>query len=123
MANKDTAKLWFQTHDYPTQAEFYQLFEWLRWTDVPLNIAEVSGLTEILNGLATPVERFFTTGAVFEHTIPIGYELERFVLQPAANCFPSAEIEDSDTVGLFGVLLPADPGTTIKPSGKSFPVF
>lgn len=33
MAFKDDVKQWFETGDYPTQAQFWQKFEWLRWKD------------------------------------------------------------------------------------------
>lgn len=33
MTNKDTAKTWFERGDKPTQAQFAQVFEWLRWKD------------------------------------------------------------------------------------------
>lgn len=33
MANKDTAKTYFNTGDFPTESQFAQVFEWLRWKD------------------------------------------------------------------------------------------
>lgn len=51
--NKDTVKPWFETGDYPTQAQFWQLFDWIRWKDESLAIGDVSGLQMILNSIAT----------------------------------------------------------------------
>jgi hypothetical protein len=36
MANKETAKSWFERGDKPTQAQFAQVFDWLRWKDEEL---------------------------------------------------------------------------------------
>lgn len=49
MANKDTAKPWFKTKAYPTQSQFWQLFDWLRWKDDKLLISDVDGLQQALN--------------------------------------------------------------------------
>lgn len=53
MANIDNAKQWFKTGMYPTQAQFYQVFEWLRWKDEKLQIQDITNLQNILNGIAT----------------------------------------------------------------------
>lgn len=53
MANIDTAKSWFETGDYPTQAQFWQLFDWIRWKDEQLAISDITGLQTILNNAAT----------------------------------------------------------------------
>lgn len=53
MANIDTAKQWFKTGDYPTQAQFWQLFEWLRWKDEQLQITDIKDLPDILTDLIT----------------------------------------------------------------------
>lgn len=49
MANKDTAKTWFEKGDKPTQAQFAQVFEWLRWKDEALDIATDAALIAALN--------------------------------------------------------------------------
>jgi len=49
MAKKDTSKQWFLTGYYPTQAQFAQVFDWLRWKDEPLEISEVNGLQDAIN--------------------------------------------------------------------------
>lgn len=53
MANIDSAKPWFVTGAYPTQSQFWQLFEWLRWKDEPLTISEITGLQTILNSFTS----------------------------------------------------------------------
>lgn len=53
MAYKDSVKPWFETGDYPTQAQFYQAFDWLRWKDELLAITNITGLQTILNSVAT----------------------------------------------------------------------
>lgn len=51
MANKDTSKQWFETGDYPTQSQFYQVFDWLRWKDEGITIADVAALQGILDSI------------------------------------------------------------------------
>lgn len=51
MANKDNAKQWFQTGDYPTQEQFYQVFDWVRWKDEGISIADIANLQNIINSL------------------------------------------------------------------------
>ncbi len=46
MANIDTSKQWFQTGDFPTQAQFYQTLEWLRWKDEKIGASDLT--TELL---------------------------------------------------------------------------
>lgn len=53
MANKDTVKPWFETGDYPTQAQFWQWMDWLRWKDEPLQIDDVQGLAGLVNSIIT----------------------------------------------------------------------
>lgn len=122
MAYIDNVKPWFETGDFPTQAQFYQMFEWLRWRDQPLAIADITNLTSILNELASPVEAFITTGADFQYTIPLGFLMEKIVVKPFSNCSPFASIEDSDVDDVFLSLIPDDPDTIMKPSGKCFSI-
>lgn len=49
MANKENAKQWFETGDYPTQVQFAQVFDWLRWKDEGISIADVANLQNFLN--------------------------------------------------------------------------
>lgn len=51
MGNKDTSKQWFETGDYPTQAQFYQVFDWLRWKDEGITITDVAALQGILDSI------------------------------------------------------------------------
>lgn len=59
MSFKDQVKQWFKTGDKPTQGQFWQKFEWLRWKDEPIAMADVTDLTETLQGKAD----IGTTGA------------------------------------------------------------
>ena len=49
MANKDSSKQWFLTGFYPTQSQFAQVFEWLRWKDEKLDMDNITGLTDAIN--------------------------------------------------------------------------
>jgi hypothetical protein len=53
MAQKDTAKPWFKIHAYPTQAQFWQLFDWLWFKDEKIPVASIDGLSTLLNNLVT----------------------------------------------------------------------
>lgn len=77
----DNAKPWFETGDFPTQAQFYQLFEWLRWKDEAILISEVFGLQQIINELASPVEAFTPPGDEHVYTIPEGFLLEKVIIR------------------------------------------
>ncbi|MBS0647403.1 MAG: hypothetical protein JSR97_12560 [Verrucomicrobia bacterium] len=55
MTNKDTAKAWFETGDFPTQEQFYQTFDWLRWKDEGLAIDDIANLQQILNSLQATI--------------------------------------------------------------------
>ncbi|MDE3185292.1 MAG: hypothetical protein KGM16_17910 [Bacteroidota bacterium] len=56
MPNKDTSKGWFELGDYPTQAQFAQVFEWLRWKDETIGIGDVTGLQTIVNNLPSKLQ-------------------------------------------------------------------
>jgi hypothetical protein len=53
MSNKSTAKGWFETGDKPTQSQFHQTFDYLRWKDELIPISEVEGLSTLLGTLPT----------------------------------------------------------------------
>ena len=55
MSFQNDIKPYFETGDFPTQSQFYEAFTKLRWKDELLFIADITDLTTILNGLATPV--------------------------------------------------------------------
>ena len=73
MANKDTSKQWFETGDFPTQAQFAQVFEWLRWKDEQLAMADVVGLIAYLSSVIPPIE--ISINASGSYTIPAGYAI------------------------------------------------
>lgn len=85
MSFQNDIKPYFETGDFPTQSQFYEAFTKLRWKDELLFIADITDLTTILNGLATPVETFTTTAAPLAYTIPAGYLLEDIILKPVAD--------------------------------------
>lgn len=72
MANKDTSKQWFETGDYPTQAQFYQVWDWLRWKDEAIAIGDITGLQSILNSIAT----ITAMKALFRDTITLATDGE-----------------------------------------------
>lgn len=51
MAFIDTVNQWFETGDYPTQAQFWQKHAWLRWKDELLEITDVEGLQVLINSI------------------------------------------------------------------------
>ena len=48
MAYIDSVKGWFKTGLEPTQIQFYRLFEWLRWKDEKIPMADVQNLNSVL---------------------------------------------------------------------------
>lgn len=80
MANKDTSKSWFETGDYPTQAQFAQVFEWLRWKDEQVGVGDLSAeIVVLLNSVALvlPQLLIIAGGATGSYTIPAGYAIHR----------------------------------------------
>ncbi len=52
MAYKDTVKQWFQTNDIPTEPQFYQKFDYLRWKDEKIGTGDLTDeLLAIINGI------------------------------------------------------------------------
>ncbi len=117
MANKDTSKLWFETGDFPTEAQFAQVFEWLRWKDESLAISDMPGLQEVLNTLANPKETFVTDGGVLAYQVPIGFLLEKIIVFPASNAYPFCAYAG----GVDGDIIFAD-SEVITPEGKAWVV-
>lgn len=111
MGYKDNSKPWFETGDYPDQSQFYQLFDYLRWKDEPIQINEVEGLQTVLNQLSNPVERFITTETQYEYNLPIGYLLEKIIIEPVANCSPYCSF-----AGGTGDIIPEDASTIVSPA-------
>lgn len=88
MANKDTAKQWFETGDKPTQAQFWQVFDWLRWTDVAIGMDQITGLDAALLAKVNKADYegnciAYDADATF--TIPAGYLLEKIIPYYGAN--------------------------------------
>jgi len=104
MAYKESAKNWFQEGDYPTESQFSQTFDWIRWRDQPVEMEEVSGLADSLNDIiSTRVALPLTIATITTITVPDGYMIERIIIVPSANCKPVISYED----GVSGDILPA----------------
>lgn len=88
MANKDTAKQWFETGDKPTQAQFWQVFDWLRWTDEAIGMDQITGLSTALLAKVNTADYqgnciAYDADATF--VIPGGYLLEKVIPYYGAN--------------------------------------
>ena len=53
MAVKDTVKQYFRTGQLPTQTQFYELFDGVRWKEEKLGITEVTDLVVTLNNISS----------------------------------------------------------------------
>ncbi|MBL0144946.1 MAG: hypothetical protein IPP48_03470 [Chitinophagaceae bacterium] len=108
MANKDTVKQWFETGDLPTQAQFYQKFDWLRWQDEKIVFADLSPELQAHITAISGVLEF--DGAVHSWTFPAGTLIDRVVVIDATdinfsmgttlggtNIFDNALVEVADT--------------------------
>jgi hypothetical protein len=51
MAYQDTVNQWFETGDYPTEAQFRQKHAWLRWKDEAITIEDIEGLAQFVNAI------------------------------------------------------------------------
>ena len=78
MANKDTSKGWFETGDFPTQAQFAQVFDWQSWKDEPIGVLDLSTeLRALLNLIDVAPLEVVVTGWAGSYTIPAGYAIHR----------------------------------------------
>lgn len=112
MAYKDNAKNWFQEGDYPTEGQFSQTFDWLRWRDQGVPIEDVIGLADALNDIVTTrVALPLTISTTTSITIPDGYMVERIIIIPSANCKPVISYED----GAPGDIIP-EPEDFVTPA-------
>jgi hypothetical protein len=102
MSFLNTVKQWFQTGDYPTQAQFYQLFEFIRFKDEAVAVADVAGLVDLLNG-AEALIKVTATGSNITQTIPAGYAMECIYITSPTNCTPSVMY----AAGTSGDIIPA----------------
>lgn len=89
MAFIDTVKQWFVTGAYPTQAQFWQKFAYLRWKDEPIAIVEVTGLQSQLNSLGSLPEKYDADGSDIFYDVNEGYELNRILWQSPVPASPS----------------------------------
>jgi hypothetical protein len=92
MANRDTAKQWFQTGDKPTQAQFHQLLDYLRFKDEEITVADIQDLLDVLGAKAdTSALEGFEQGqrvmadADFSYDIPEGCMLEKIIVLPGSD--------------------------------------
>ena len=117
MANKDTSKQWFETGDFPTQVQFAQVFEWLRWKDEALGIGDITGLTAALNaaGLKPEKKTKGVDGWLGNYDVEPGYELYKIILVPTADCNPYAQFS-----GGSGDIIPLDLSTTVGVQGTTW---
>jgi hypothetical protein len=88
VANKDIAKQWFETGDKPTQAQFWQIFDWLRWADTAIAMDQITGLNTALNSKVSKADYEgncigFNGDSIYE--IPGGYLLESIIPYYGSN--------------------------------------
>jgi hypothetical protein len=98
---RDTLKQWFQTGDYPTQAQFYDLLDSMLLSG-EVTLADVVNLVTTLQGKADKAsfdafyqgERIaYNANAVY--VIPDGYLLEKMIVLPGVD----ANIRTGNTNG------------------------
>ena len=84
----DTLKSWFETGDYPTQQQFWDLIDSFIHKDQGITVADVDGLTELLQAKADANQMqslqtvvLLPAGAT-TYTAPAGTLVEAFVLLP-----------------------------------------
>lgn len=101
--NKDAAKQWFQTGDKPTQAQFYQVFDWLRWNDEKVPITDIDGLSELLQQLGSSSSdqgEKKTYNADGSYNLPAGFLLEKIIVLMGT----SSEVRIGTAPGLDDIL-------------------
>jgi hypothetical protein len=75
----DNVKPWFVTGAFPTQAQFWQWMEWLRWKDEKIDTGDLSpALLAIINSYARTIA---LPANVFEWAAPAGTLLEKFLIK------------------------------------------
>ena len=79
MANKDTAKQWFEEGDLPTDVQIAQTFDWLQWKDEPIPMEAVQGLITYLSSVIPPIE--ISINASGSYTIPAGYAIYKLYVK------------------------------------------
>ncbi|WP_233901250.1 hypothetical protein [Tenacibaculum piscium] len=48
MKHQENVKKWFETHDKPSQQQFYNFFKWIRWIDENISVQDIEGLNNLL---------------------------------------------------------------------------
>lgn len=120
MAYFDTVIQWFKSRMKPTEAQFRQTFEWLRWKDEKIPISEISDLTGILEELANtestgvfkPIAVLLSGDGYFD--FPAGLMLDKMLVKPTDASEPFFGLTEGG-----GELY--TPGDAI-PAGKYYPI-
>lgn len=86
MAFKDVIKSFFKTGDYPTQGQFYDLFDKIWFKDEKLAISDIAGLADTINSIGDAVQGFTSVSGTLTYTIPAGFLLEHVILKPLEDC-------------------------------------
>jgi hypothetical protein len=95
----DTVKQWFLRKKKPTQSQFHTLFDYLRWKDEVIAMADINGL---VSALISKVNRAdyeghkVTVDADYSYNIPAGYLLEKII------CFWGSNANISMSLVAFG---------------------
>jgi hypothetical protein len=121
MAFIDTVKPWFVRKAKPTQAQFWQLFAWLRWKDETIAVSDITNLETILsnkveiavfNAAAFDVVKqdlaFATDGS---YHIPRGWLLEKIIVFPGSD----ASVKIGNEISLDDIF----PESIISPSNPA----
>lgn len=89
---RDIVKQWYITGAKPTQAQFWTLFDDLRFIDEGISVADIDGLTELLTGKCSQdaLDAFtggelLTLNADGSYNLPAGYLLEKMVIVPSVD--------------------------------------
>lgn len=96
MANKDTAKQWFERGDKPTQAQFAQVFDWLRWKDEVIIVASDDNKLDkaVFDAFEQGLKVDFPTGDG-SFILDANYLLEKVIVLPPVDA-PIVSIGDTD---------------------------
>lgn len=122
MANRDTVKPWFQTGKKPTQAQFYQLFDWLFFSDDGIAMNAVAGLVATLNGKADQASfNSFYQGELINASANViynqlaNYLIEKIIIIPGADALVRiGTTNGGEEVMPETQLLAADAGTYVQ---------
>lgn len=109
MASRDIIKPYFETGDQPTQSQFWQLFDLVRFLDDPITLAQVTGLVDALNGRVSTADyegQLVNVDSPYTLTIPSGTMLEQIIpyygsagaLQLSKVTMGDTDIADKDDV-------------------------